>query len=226
LPTAGWDLIHVSQQFIDTHPDLWFNGKQKPTPGIHFASKVAQPLTDDSTTYQLIPHKWIGQIVNRSEFLGALAADLWANNTDRRQAIYSVDEKDRAIFATFIDHGNLLGGELHREQTCPRRCMMGDLSYYAGLFSRENMSEWERRIVAIDRCTIEQILAMVPEEWSTSAARQRIINSLELRKARIAGLLDEAKHIAESDISFQYHGLRTATERGFISDHSLHSRYA
>jgi hypothetical protein len=181
---------------------------------------------NDAMTYAMIPHRWVDRIVNRPDFLGALAIDLWTNNCDRRQAIFRTVEDSDAIFASFIDHGHMFGGERHCEKTCPKRCMIRDMAYYWSLFKPENVSEWINRIHAIDSGEIGRVLNMIPEDWADGSVKEHIGEVLSSRKPKLASLLDEAKNVAKLDISFQYHGLRAATEPNLLSHPLLRAHYA
>lgn len=218
LPSPEWKLIEVSSDFIEQHPGMWyFSGGTaiKPQPGFHFASRLIE-APGEQRTYQMIPNRWISRIENRLDFLGVLALDLWANNCDRRQAVYLCDDRG-CLRATFIDNDFLFGGKFGFEITCPRRAMVYDLDTYRGLWDRAAMKKWLRIIDMIGEDDIREIVARVPHEWDNENVRTEIVDQLAKRREILPLLLEDAENVLNSSYSIKYHRARNATEPSQLS---------
>lgn len=214
LPGPDWAPIEVTDDFLDANPGLWFQRDDvsiRPPAGIHFGSRLIE-AEGERRTYQMIPHAWIGRIENRADFLGILAVDLWANNCDRRQAVYLSD--NRSLRAYFIDNDFMFGGKFGNDITCPRRAMVHDLSVYRDLWNEDAMQQWLRKFDEFDENTIRRILASVPEEWADSNTRLNIFHQLRARRPMMPRLLNEAVSALGSGYSIKYHRSRNATEPG------------
>ena len=216
LPTPVWSPIEISKDFINQHPEMWFlrEGRDsiKPTPGLHFGSRLIE-AKGNQRTYQMIPHCWIDRIDNRADFLGILALDLWANNCDRRQAIFLSDARKR-LHVKFIDNDFMFGGKFGCDITCPRRAMVYDLDFYQGLWTKAAMRKWIDVIAGISDEAIHRILNSIPDEWASSSTRMDILKQLRTRRSLLPRLLNEAREVANTGYSFQYHRTRYATEPG------------
>jgi hypothetical protein len=213
LPAPQWVQIEISSEFIDANPELWFytqNGRIRPTPGVHFASRLIE-ASDEQRTYQMIPHSWIERIDNRTDFLGVLILDLWANNCDRRQAIFLSDDHQR-LRASFIDNDYMFGGKFGNDTTCPRRAMVYDLSVYKGLWNWEIVQEWCHKIDGIGEDAIRSIVANVPEDWADEHIRLHILSQLSARRVMLPCFLNEVRDVLGSGYSVKYNKARNATE--------------
>lgn len=225
LPSPHWVPIHLSNTFISDNHGLWFSSANllvPPQPGLHFASRLIE-AEDESRTYQVIPHSWIGRITNRADFFGMLTLDLWANNCDRRQAVFLTDAKG-SLQANFIDNGLMFGGKSRNDTTCPRRAMVYDLDVYQGLWNDNHddvVKEWLQRIDRIGEEAIRRMLSYVPDPWVESGFDDHAINQLAERRWLLPRLLNEAKEALNSTYSVHYHKTRNATEPGQICSPSV-----
>jgi hypothetical protein len=213
LPAPQWVPIEIASEFIDANPELWFcteNGRLRPIPGMHFASRLIE-AREEQRTYQMIPHSWIERIDNRLDFLGVLILDLWANNCDRRQAVFLSDNRQR-LRASFIDNDYMFGGKFGDDTTCPRRAMVYDLSVYEGLWNLQIVQEWCHKINGIGENAIRSIVANVPDDWADDHIRLRILNQLSARRMMLPRLLNEVQDVFRSGYSVQYNKARNATQ--------------
>ncbi|HEU4983131.1 MAG TPA: HipA family kinase [Acidobacteriaceae bacterium] len=222
LPAPDWMPIEVSSDFLDQNHALWFNNNGhapiRPRPGIHFGSRLIE-ASGERRTYQIIPHSWIKRVQNRADFLGMLVLDLWANNCDRRQAVYL--STGRGLQARFIDNDFMFGGKFGYDRTCPRRAMVHDLSLYSGLWNEDSVQQWLEKFDGISENTIRRIVASVPEEWVTAELRRRILSQLLTRRSILPRLLNDARHVLASGYSISYHRPRHATEPAQIRGTSV-----
>lgn len=215
LPTPDWVPIELSSNFIDENPGLWFsNGGRniKPQPGLHFGSRLIE-ATEDQCTYQIIPHSWINKIENRADFLGVLVLDLWANNCDRRQAVFLSDAQSQ-LHASFIDNDFMFGGKFGSDITCPRRAMVHDLDVYRGLWDPQIVQEWVHKLDGIGEGAIRRIVGSVPDGWASEQMLLEITEQLRSRRAILSCLLNDAENVLSSGYSVKYHKARYATEPG------------
>lgn len=214
LPAPDWVPMEVSDEFLERNPGLWFStggGAIRPAAGLYFASRLVE-ARGEARTYQMIPHAWIGRIRNRADFLGMLMLDLWANQCDRRQAVFL--SHSGSLYARFIDNDSLFGGKFGNEITCPRRTMVHDLDTYKGLWDEKKVQKWLQKFEGIDEDCIHEVLTSIPEEWADASARRDIFEQLRVRRRHLPRLLDEAKETLHSGYSIPYHRSRNATEPG------------
>lgn len=215
LPAPDWVPIAISSDFIERNRGLWFcaDGSQiKPLPGLHFGSRVIE-AAEEKRAYQMIPHSWIDRIENRADFLGMLVLDLWANNCDRRQAVFLSDGRKR-LRAYFMDNDFMFGGKFGFDLTCPRRAMVYDLDIYRGLWNLQTVKKWVHRIDGIGESAIRRIMSNVPDGWANGKLLQDIAEQLRARRAILPRLLNDAENVLSSSYSVRYHKPRYATEPG------------
>jgi hypothetical protein len=215
LPAPDWAPIAISSDFIERNQGLWFcadGSPIKPLPGLHFGSRLIE-AAEEQRTYQMIPHAWIDRIENRADFLGMLVLDLWANNCDRRQAVFLSDGRDR-LHAYFIDNDFMFGGKFGFERTCPRRAMVYDLDIYRGLWDVQTVKKWAHLADGIGENAIRRIVKSVPDEWASRQMRRNIAEQLRARRAILPRLLNDAENVLSLGYSVQYHKTRYATEPG------------
>ena len=214
LPAPAWTSIFLSGEFIDQNPGLWFhsgNRSIKPLSGLHFASRIIE--TDgDQRTYQVIPHSWIDRVQNRSDFLAVLVLDLWANNCDRRQAVFLSNSDHSRLFASFIDNDSMFGGKFGSELTFPRRPMFYDLDLYRGIWDNKTVQHWLKIIDGINEQAIRRMVDNVPKEWAAPRLRLDIVEQLEKRRILLPRLLRGAEEVLSTGYSLKINRARYATE--------------
>lgn len=193
LPVPDWSPVLVTDEFIDRHPESWLQRSEvtsfRPESGLHFASRLTLSR-DGLPTYQVIPKSWHCRVTNREDFVGALAADLWTNNCDRRQCLFL--STGRSLHARFIDHDNLFGGIRGNEKTSPRRIMMPSPELFAEALKKRVVSRWKKVIDRISEASIDRIFEQLPFEWADASTALRIRSQLSARRYRLESLLDEA----------------------------------
>lgn len=218
LSSPDWVPIELSRKFLSANPTLSSTRGifSAIPPGRHFGSRLIEAR--EGRTYQMIPHSWIDRIENRQDFLGMLILDLWANNCERRQAVFFSSPEGR-LHASFTDNGMMFGGKFRNENTNPRRAMVYDLSFYKGLWRDNNddvVQEWLRKFEGIGGDAILGILSSVPKEWVDRGSCRHIMSQLSERRQRILSLLNEAKRVLDSSDSTGYLKKYNATEPGQI----------
>ncbi|WP_433968322.1 HipA family kinase [Tunturiibacter gelidiferens] len=169
LPVAEAKGILLSDSFIDSHPDLWFelpSGVRRPTKGMHFASQfVGQTSGPDRPTEYISPSR-VSMITNREMFLGMYLLDVWANHQDNRQAIFTRGST-KAQEVCFIDHGHMFGGPAWNFKENPASALHLERSVYNDLWQDEQVTSWISRFQTIIPGVLSSIFPCMPDEWYT-----------------------------------------------------------
>jgi len=192
LPVSAWRAIIISNEFIDRNPALWFETAgsrlEPPLAGLCFGSRLV-PANGKETLYELLPNDWFKLIGNRDDFIGMLLFDLWAHQTDNRQAVFVQDLQTRCMRATFIDQGDLFGRNArHQIHQCMNASFI-DRRVYTNLDISSVMPKWENRLRAITSDVLHSLVSAssIPAEWYDLGKLDRII----------AGLVERLSYINE-----------------------------
>ena len=197
LPVPEWTPVMITDQFLDAHPEMWGQRSEgdsgiRPKAGLHFGSRLM--ISDDGTEpYQIIPTSWIPRVTNGKDFVGALLADLWMNNCDRRQTVYVKDGSADRLRAVFIDNDNAFGGYQGNEETSPRRAMVPCARFYDGVWTKDNLAYWRSRLNRVDETCLDAIFAAVPEEWADADCVCRARSQLLRRRLMLDSLVAAAE---------------------------------
>jgi hypothetical protein len=193
LPVPRWSPIVVTDEFIDHYPNTWFQGadgtSSRPDSGLHFGSRLTLS-PEGFPTYQVIPKSWHDRIVNREDFIGALAADLWTNNCDRRQCLFLCTGP--RLYVRFIDHDHCFGGFRGEGVTCPRLIMMPSPQLFEDALNESVISRWKKVIDRISEATLDRIFERIPPAWGDATAISQILAQLATRRNRLESLLTES----------------------------------
>ena len=105
-----WAYIHADQDFLGTFPQLRFetsSGYRSIEPGWHFGSRYpGDPKLE--AIYDFLPIALMPNVENAGDFLKTMVFDVWVDNRDARQAIFT--RAPRCKFrAHMIDNGHTLG---------------------------------------------------------------------------------------------------------------------
>jgi hypothetical protein len=168
LPVAEGMLIHMSDQFIDSEPDIWFelpSGRERPAAGFHFGSLlVGQPFGPQRPSEYISPSK-ISTIANRDSFLGMYILDVWANHQDDRQAVLLRRSDCGTQDVFFIDHGHMFGGPDWTFRERPGAALHLETSVYSELWDEEIVSSW----ISHFRTVLPEVLSwagsILPSRW-------------------------------------------------------------
>jgi hypothetical protein len=121
-----------------------------------------------------------------------LLFDLWANQSDNRQAIFLQHQGNRFIKATFIDHGCLFGPNQANETAARIRAMYVDPAVYGNIDLDALLPKWEARIQTLDETTLRLLIGHlhIPSEWYTPRDINRIVAGLAERRALLGKYVD------------------------------------
>ena len=191
LPTAEGKGIYLSDSFIDSHPDIWFelaSGALRPNKGVHYGSAfVGQPCGPERPSEYISPSR-INMITNRDSFLGMYLLDVWANHQDSRQAVLLRESADCTQRAFFIDHGHMFGGPKWNFQESAGSALHLETAIYSDLWEDEQIASWISRIQTIVPEILSCIAPRIPSEWYSGDLRE-LIGVLDGRLPRLPELV-------------------------------------
>jgi hypothetical protein len=218
LPVAETRGIFISDSFIDSHPDLWFelpSGTRRPDKGMHFGSLfVGQTSGADRPTEYISPSR-VSTITNREAFLGMYLLDVWANHQDNRQAIFCRSSTNE-VEVCFIDHGHMFGGPQWNFQGNPGSALHLEMAVYTDLWHDEQVALWISRFQAIIPDALTSIVSPMASEWY-SGDLNALSSELTDRLLRLPELVQE-------DVEKTWHpGQQKSTDESLrLSDFGIH----
>ena len=182
LPTPNWAAVHISEEFIDMYPALWFGpGKRRrrPKAGLHFGSQLVMGK-DKSPPYEFLPSSWISRVRNSEEFIGITVFDRWCGSRQIRQVQYVRDDSNRSLRAVFVGHGYCLSDSQlsFRNRTSNKsqseNVRTTDQRNYEQILASGTLKRWAQRIGAISLGDLWDALSLIPEEWTAPNEFQRV----------------------------------------------------
>jgi hypothetical protein len=191
LPVAEVGGIILSDSFIDSHPDLWFelpSGVRRPNKGMHFGSMFVGQTSGANRPIEYISPSRVGMITNREAFLGMYLLDVWANHQDNRQAIFRRSSTNE-LEVCFIDHGHMFGGP---EWNFQGKGNLGsalhlEMAVYTDLWQDEQVGFWISRFQTIIPEVLPSLAAPMASEWY-SGNLSELLSSLTDRLFRLPEL--------------------------------------
>jgi len=191
LPSPAWKPLLVTDSFLDRNPGAWMetdDGPLRPAAGLCFGSLFMGG--EPGRTFEILPGSSFSRIGNRMNLWLAWLVDACADHIDNRQAIFKEDARG-ALHALFIDHGHLFGGPdgKHRLPIIASRYL--DPRIYPEL-GREEISGLLKALRSIDSDRIWRRVQVLPEEWKSATAFERLRRCLEslADASRVRALLD------------------------------------
>ena len=203
LEVPDWSPILVPQQFIDETSSLWFEmqgpGHRRPVAGVHFGSKLVMPRSNENLV-EILPRSWFRKVRNRESFVGALLFDLWANQSDARQAVFLQQCESHSISATFIDHGALFGHQDARISRKRIRAMYLDPNIYEEVNIDLTLSKWTARIATLSESVLTLLVehSGIPAQWYTPENISKTVSRLAERRALLGEYADLIRVILKS----------------------------
>jgi hypothetical protein len=219
LPVAEGRLIYISDHFIDSEPDMWFDlqsGRRRPEAGLHFGSLlVGQPSGLERPT-EYISRSKINTITNRDAFLGMYILDVWANHQDHRQAVLLGKSLDNTREVFFIDHGHMFGGSEWNFQERHGAALHLERSVYSDLWHDERVVSWISHFRTVLPDVLSAATAIVPLQWYNGDLRS-LSDALIHRLAHLTELV-------QTDATRSKHFVRQNTKNDTLrlSDSGIH----
>jgi hypothetical protein len=201
-------LIHVSQDFLDAHPEvhLTLGSKRIPVePGWQFGSRYPGD-PGRLAVYDFLPEALLGQVVNIADFRAILVFDKWAGNTDGRQAVFyralvrrEADEHVGArpgFVARMIDHGFAFNGPSWDFSDSPLHGLYSRHSVYDGVRSLADFEPWLGQTTHFPEEAIDQAWKRIPSDWVAGEedALVLLLERLYERRARLPELISACRN--------------------------------
>ena len=172
-------IVQVTEEFLEQNPEACFQlGSRRGTveTGWHYGSRFpGDPAR--IVVYDFLPDTLIAQVVNRADFLGALAFDQWMGNGDSRQAVffrarlrewlptYEAHPERLGFVAQMIDHGFVFDGPNWRLHDSPLHGLYHRPVVYAGVRGIDDFQPWLDRIAHFPEAVVDQALKQIPPAW-------------------------------------------------------------
>ncbi len=200
-------VIEVTADFLRENPEVFIqlgSSRRDITPGWHFGSRFpGNPLTQ--AVYDILPDALMKKVVNPEDFLGVLAFDKWAANSDSRQAIFfrarlaewrpmaEANPLQVGFVAQMMDHGYLFDGPNWEFRDAPLFGLFFRQVVYERVRGITDFEPWIERIRAFPEQLMDRILREVPESWLPGDERQeleKLLEALLRRRKRVAELIE------------------------------------
>jgi len=191
ISTAAPSLIHVSESFLRDDPSLGIDygcRSVRVEPGWHFGSRYPVDPSRQSV-YDFLPSAMLKQ-VDLSQFVGALVADTWLGNLDRRQTIFYKCEG--RWNHQMIDFGQILGGQSWNPTESLLDGLYSNEAVYRGVTSWDDFEKWIVRIESFPEQDLYGIATLIPDEWITKKEEDtfhEVLDKLFLQRFEVAALI-------------------------------------
>ncbi|MBI2687687.1 MAG: hypothetical protein HYX27_15355 [Acidobacteria bacterium] len=201
-------IIDVPADLLHDNPEVFIqlgNSRRAVSPGWHFGSRFpGNPNTQ--AVYDILPDALMKKVANPEDFLGVLAFDKWAGNSDSRQAIFFraklAEWRSHAgenplhvgFLAQMMDHGYLFDGPNWEFRDAPLFGLFFRPIVYRNVRGLQDFAPWIERIRNFPEELMDRALREVPEAWLPGDDRAELTRLLEIllrRRKRIEGLIED-----------------------------------
>jgi hypothetical protein len=189
LPVAECKVIRLSDHFIDSDPEMWFelsSGRKRPEAGLHFGSLLVGQPSGSERPSEYISRSRINTIANRDAFLGMYLLDVWANQQDNRQAVLLRQPLDGTHEVFFIDHGHMFGGSEWNFEERPGVAFHLESSVYTDLWHDDIVFSWIFHFETVLPEVLSWVNSIVPSPWYNGDLR-----------SLLAGLIHRLSNLTE-----------------------------
>lgn len=206
LPVPHWEPLFVSDAFLKSHSGLWRDvtggSGVHSSSGIYFGSRMLG-MGHQEQLYDYIPTNRLEQVENRTDFVGMLLVDAWANHAQCRQAVFLKRNDAASLQAHFIDHGEMFApDEIFTRQTFAGRYSRSKM--YDGCLTQCIFSRWQNTIRSVREADLRAMLSRIPMEWRDAPRIEQIISRLLDRRGKIADMsFYSPRSIAHLDVTAQ-----------------------
>ncbi len=200
--------VELTRDFLEEHPAIHMqlgSSRIPVPPGRHFGSRFPGD-PERLTVYDFLPDVLLGKVGNRKQFLGMLAFDKWAGNSDSRQAVFfrarvraegapPEDEGRPSWVATMIDHGFVFDGPQWSFADAPLAGIYHRPLYYEEVRSLDDLQPWLERIESFPEHIVDEALRTMPDEWleDDEHAVSGLLDKLLRRRTRVTSLIDQLR---------------------------------
>jgi hypothetical protein len=204
-------VIELSSEFLARNPEVCLqtgSSRREVEPGWHFGSRFpGNPM--HLAVYDMLPDALLGKIVNAADFLGALAFDKWAGNSDARQAVFfrgrtgdwlhgrGENPLQVGFIAQMIDHGYIFDGPNWACRDAPGLGLFFRPHVYRHVRGIADFHPWLERIETMPAWVLDNALRELPGQWLPGEDRallEDLCEKLWRRRSRVAELVAGAAH--------------------------------
>ncbi len=206
IASAKVAAIEVTADFLAAHPEVNLQRGSElvaPQPGWHFGSRLA----DDPNRvgfYDFVPDQLLRDVVNLSDFLGALVVDRWLANADARQAVFfrakikqwapsvPVHGAKVGFVGMMIDHGYTFGGPHWQFADASGYGLYHRKAVYASVTGLESFEPWLEQVMHFPESVLEAARHSLPPQWVEGEDERldEILHLLLLRRRKLPALLE------------------------------------
>jgi hypothetical protein len=169
-------------------------------PELHFGTRFCG-ASDGTGIYDFIPYSLLRRVQNLDEFVTVLVFDLWVDNADGRQAVFTRASGSR-FAATMIDNGFAFGfdgQEWRMRDRIVGKLYPGLSQFYASSASTALFEAAVTRVQEMIAAGLRRFLDPIPAEWVENPADMtRLLQRLEKRAQRLPDLVHEARASARA----------------------------
>jgi hypothetical protein len=167
LPVPSTAVVEVTAGLIRISPTLRIELAHARVPcqaGLQFGSRyVAEELSP--VVFDLLSASALRDVLNLSDFAGALVLDKWTCNIDNRQAVFWRGVKDRAYRTVFIDQGHCFSSGKWRYCDAPLIGIYHAPEVYRSITGLESFEPWLSNAEFMPESAIETYAQFLPSEW-------------------------------------------------------------
>lgn len=199
-------VIEITPEFLREFPEVFIqlgSSRREVSPGWHFGSRFpGNPITQ--AVYDILPDALMKKVSNPEDFLGILAFDKWAGNSDSRQAIFFrarlADWRPNAagnplqvgFVAQMMDHGYLFDGPNWEFRDAPLFGLFFRPIVYESVRGLADFEPWLDRIRHFPEELMDRVLRETPDHWLPGNDRDeltRLLETLLKRRKRVEDLI-------------------------------------
>jgi hypothetical protein len=211
LPTAAVRVIEVSEELIRLTPELCIDTPRARipcTPGLQFGSRF--PIDPRHVAlHDFLPDEQLRRVDNVHEFAGMLVFDKWTCNTNGRQTVFYIAEKQKqpaspgpepndaaAYHTVMIDQGFCFNAGEWNFPDAPLRGLYARNRVYEGVIGMESFAPWLDRLEKINDRVLAELAEEIPPEWYEDEydTLLRLLEQVFRRRPRVPELLLSARN--------------------------------
>ncbi len=150
-------------------------GRTSVAGGMHFMSRYV-PDAIGSDVYEFIPPTLQSMLKDQSQILGMFVFDTWAIHSDRRQALFSIEESK--LSPTFIDNSHLFGGP---DWKCTKAYIYPQMLERVALQwerTTQASEDWVTRMQNVIPDALERAVTLAPTTWFQDDVRALVAKLL------------------------------------------------
>jgi hypothetical protein len=209
LTAPPCQIMRLSAEFLRDNPEVHIqlgSRRIEVEPGWHFGSCFPGD-PERQAIYDFLPDVLLKKVENMRDYLGMLAFDKWACNSDARQSVFfrarvrdwspSVDthHSRMGFIGLMIDHGFILNGPHWEFVDSPIQGLYFRPMVYESVRSLDDFQPWLSRIEEFPEEVIDEALRRIPAEWfdGDEAAFESLLEKLYRRRRRVPDLIDDCR---------------------------------